>query len=45
MWLAFPFILGLILAMSDGTWFPYGNIVGVGLVALVGWRANVGQNC
>lgn len=37
------FIIGLILAASDGPWFPWVNLAGVALVCLapaVAWRAD-----
>lgn len=31
------FTIGLILAMSDGALFPWGNLLGLGLIALIAW--------
>ena len=38
--LGFMFALGLIIAGSDGDWFPYANFIGVLMIGYVGLVAN-----
>ncbi len=33
------FCFGLVLAGSDGDWFPWPNFVGVGMLVLMAWWA------
>ena len=33
------FCFGLVLAGSDGSWFPWPNLVGCGTLALMAWWA------
>ena len=34
------FVLGILLAASDGLWFPWLNLIGVAMIGAVGMLAN-----
>jgi len=39
--LSICFVSGIVLAGSDGAWFPWVNLLGVSLIVLVGIIANI----
>lgn len=38
--LAIVFCIAVVLAGSDGAWFPYPNLIGLGMLCYVVWRVN-----
>jgi len=37
------FIMGLCLAMNEGSWFPWINVIGVAMLGIVGILASYGE--